>query len=269
MVGITSLRKIFLIAALAVVSSASWADVLVINPSSKSSPAAVFSIALKNAIPGASFYQATSCADAKRMYEKTPDAIMVYNSSVDFSNRRLGIDCSLPHDAKVLVLSRQYMRVCTAADSGFELSKGRVLLGMASMYSTKAHEEDFNRNGLDIRLVPYAGSKDILAAVLNKDVQFGFLGGAMSRSEGLSCPYSTNPTTKNFIGNFMKLKVPAFRINLVAYSKSAIPGLATLSDDKELAAYAAKSEFELDWSPSPESVHGVAEFVDALYAAYK
>lgn len=269
MAGTASLRKIFLTAILALVCGVSCADVLVINPSSKSSPAAVFSIALKNAIPGASFYQATSCADAKRMYGKTPDAIMVYNSSVDFSNRRLGIDCSLPREAKVLMLSRQYMKVCTAADSSSDFTRGRILLGMASMYSTKAHEEDFNRNGFDIRLIPYAGSKDILAAILSKDVQFGFLGGAMSRADGLTCPYSTNPAAGNFIGKFMKLKVPAFRINLVAYSKRDIPELQMLRDDKEFAAYIAQSEFELEWSPSPRSVDGVFEFVDALYAAYR
>lgn len=269
MAGTANLRKVCLIAAWSVASSWSVAEVLVINPSSKSSPAAVFATALKNAIPGASFYQASSCTDAKRMYEKTPDAVMVYNSSVDFSNRLLDIDCKLPSDAKVALLTKQYMRVCTAADSGFTFSKGRVLLGMASMYSTKAHEADFNNNGFDVRLVPYAGSKDILAAVLNKDIQFGYLAGAMSKSEGLVCPYSTNPADKHFIGNAMKLKVPAFRINLAVYAKTDMPEVTKVKDDKAFSDFAGRSEFELEWLPAQQSIKSVAEFVDTLYTAYK
>lgn len=266
------MKKLLMSLSFLAVCTAASAEVTVVNPSNKSSPATVFAMAFKNAIGAdTKFYQSQTCEDAQKVFDTTKDAVMIYNSSIEFAARNKGLNCRLKGVTaeQTVFIGKQYMSVCTAKDSGKTFKDDKVVMGMASMYSTKPHEADFRSNGVNMTLVPFAGSKDILNGVLNKDLTFGFIGTSMaSKSPGLNCVYSTDPSADNFIGKSLNLKVPDFRITLVVYTNSKDPAvLSTLKNvekNDEFSKYISSSKTQPNWAVKSKDVEDVVEFVDNM-----
>lgn len=245
------------------------AETVIVNVSHKASPVTTFATALKDAIPDARVYHASSCEDGKKMFAKTPGALFVYNSSVDFSSRLQDKDCQMMPNKAALLLAEQYFRVCTKRGSGNVWGHSPALMGMASMYSTPAFEADLNAAGARVKLVPFGGSKEILAAVLNGDMQFGFLGGSMAKSPELDCQFSTNVKDKDFIGSRMKLKVPDMRINIIVYANGNFNATLPAANSKPFADFVKRGEYVARWYPTQNELQGVSTFVDHFYQSYK
>lgn len=212
---------------LSLVSTTIFANELtIINPSNKSSPASVVATVFKEAVPtdDINWYQAESCQDALQKFNSTENAVIAYNSSMDFAGQIKGMDCSLtvtdPSD--VVVITREYFDICRNKGATKEYGDNKISVGMASMYAIKGQEIDMHKHNVNARVVPYAGSKDIVAAVINNDVDYGWIGHsvALKFKDALDCEYSTNPTDPKFLGNAKKSSFPEFRINMVIYTNT-------------------------------------------------
>jgi len=201
----------------------------VINQSSKASPAGVFAQAVRKAVDG-KWYQSSNCTDASAKFNSTPNAVMVYNSSVAFAalNKKLA-NCQLDEvaksNAKVVLISSSRMLICQRADANTDLFSGKNLtLGMASMYAVPKHEAQWNASGSAVKIVPYSGSKTVLQALMAGDINWGWMGESLALKQGdkLKCEYSTDPLSTQFLGKRApKLVIPDFRINVVVYSNTA------------------------------------------------
>jgi len=255
-----------------IASSAQAADITVVNPSNKASPATVFATMVKDSLgQDTKFYQSQTCEDAQKTFASTKDSVLVYNSSIDFAGRNKNLSCPFPDTktGKIIFIGREHMNICTARGSATAFTEGKITMGMASMYSTRAHEANFKSAGVNMTLVPYAGSKDILNAVLNHDIAFGFLGYSIaSRSKDIECIYSTNPEDSNYIGKSLRLAVPDFRITLMLYTNSNDPSvlksLQELAKNEGFNRYLETSGMRAQWNPSAQDVEDVRRFVDGL-----
>jgi hypothetical protein len=200
----------------------------IINHSNIASPGTVFARAYENALSTTDlkteFYQARTCADAKKVFNNTENAIMVYNTNVGISAINKGLDCT-PDDlssSNGIFFGTTYYQICTRSDGG-KLSDAKTL-GAASVVLSKGIIEDYNSNGIHIKGVPYGGSKGVLAAVLSKDIDYGQIGWGIAepkRLDGsLTCNYSTDPNSDNFVGNEFNLRIPNLKINYLVYTNS-------------------------------------------------
>ena len=211
----------------------------IVNHSNIASPGTVFARAYENALTttGArsEFYQARSCNDAKKVFNNNKDAVMIYNTNVGISAINKGLDCT-PEDLSTkngLFFGTTYYQICTRSDSGIQLKNAKTL-GAASVVLSEGIINDYNRmNGMNIKGIPYGGSKGVLKAVLAGDIEYGQIGWGIAepkRLDGsLKCDYSTDPNTNNFVGNDFKLRIPNLKLNYLVYTNSdSIDDISTL-----------------------------------------
>lgn len=240
----------------------------IINTSSKASPATTFSMAYKNAT-GSEWYQASNCEDGNKAFNKIDGAIMSYNSSIEFAARNKGLDCKLEGvQAKdVKFIGYTPVHLCRAKGSTVDFAQPeRHTLGMASMYATKEHENRMNEAGANVTIVPYSGSKTVLAALRAGDIDLGWIGSglAMKHDDKMECLYSTDPKVDNYIAKKLpNLTVPDFRITFVLYGNGDAPVL-----DKEAFNKFLKSKNITEVPVSEQSVKDVIAYVDKMFGAW-
>lgn len=262
---------IVIVAGICINNITSGPEYTVINQSSKASPAGVFAQSVRNTIDG-QWYQSSNCTDATKKFNGTQDAIMIYNSSVGFAalNKKLD-NCQLDEvsnsNAKVVLVSSSRMLICQLANADTNLLTDKVTLGMASMYAVTKHEAQWNANGADIKIVPYSGSKTVLQALIAGDINWGWMGESLALKQGdkLDCQYSTDPNSKNFLGNTApNLVIPDFRINIVVYTNSNnVEDLKeTLKNSKFFQNYIKSSKNQLE---DNVDVSTVDQYVQRMY----
>ena len=202
----------------------------IVNHSNIASPGTVFARAYESALSStgakSEFYQARSCSDAKKVFNKSKNAVMVYNSNVGISAINKGLDCT-PDDLSTfngLFQGTTYLQIWSRADTPFKLKDAKTL-GAASVVLSKGLINDYNTlNDMNIKGVPYGGSKGVLAALLAGDIDYGMMGWGIAepkRLDGtLNCSHSTDPAMDNFVGNDYKLQIPNLKINYLVYTNS-------------------------------------------------
>lgn len=234
-------KKLLIIALSLVCMGASSGELTIINPSSKSSPATVLATVFKDAVDTPTkWYQSDSCQDAVRKFNATDDAVMAYNSSMDFAGKNKGVDCSLtPGDiSDVVFISKEYFDICRNKGSTKDYGENKISVGLASMYATKGNESDMKGKNVNASVIPYPGSKDIVNAIMNNDIDYGWIGHsvALKFKDSIDCVYSTNPSSPQYLGKVDKSSFPEFHINMVIYTNT------TDSDKRESLKRAAESE---------------------------
>ena len=274
-----NMKKIVLmiVAALAVVGcSQKPAEVTVINPSHKTSPAAVFATSYRDAT-GASYYQSANCEDAGRKYNNTENAVFIYNSSMEFAGRNKGLNCNLePLDNKTIVfVGQHYFKLCRLPGSNANLVPGghpkQMTMGIASMLATQSHQKTFNDKGVNVKIVPYSGSKTVAKALLAGDIDIGFMGQGIAAKQGdrIECLHSTNPAADNYLASTVDVAVPDFHISYVVYTNSTDPEviarLKNVGNSDIFQAYLAKSKTTGNFDITPASSNAAIEYVNRLY----
>ena len=254
--------------------------ITVINPSHKTSPAAVFAqsynISLKELGANTNYYQSADCEDAGRKYNNTENAVFIYNSSMEFAGRNKGLDCNLePLDNKTIVfVGKHYFKICVLPGSTASLQPGndkKYTMGIASMLATQAHEDTFRAKGTDIKIVPYSGSKTVAKALLAGDIDIGFMGQGIAAKQGdnIQCLYSTNPAADNYLAKTVPVAVPDFHISYVVYTNSTDPAvlaqLAGVENTEAFRTYLAKSKTTGNFNITEESSNAALEYVQRLY----
>lgn len=269
------MKMLCVLLAMAVTSLAHAAEITIINEGNPQSPTTVFGHALKNAISGeVKWEQATSCRDAQARFKKTKNAVLIYNTSNDFADRAANNPCNFDRFtlANVIVITAMPMKICRSVGSTKSMTDGRITLGLASMVSTRRHEEDWNKNGLNLRFVPYGGSAGVATATINREVDYGWIASPMAskqeRDGKLDCPYSTDPKSSKFLGRHFKLAVPDFEIITLAYTNATDPmilsRLREAARNPKFLEYLASTETTANSNPTEQDLMRVNNFVSRL-----
>lgn len=250
-------------------------DITVINHSNKGSPATVFGLAYKDAVNGR-WYQAADCLDANRMFDSTPNSVMIYNSSIEFAARSKGLNCRLA-DARyrsVIYIGESYMSICRIPGTNHDLGPTLNTMGIASMYATKRNELNYREAGAEVKLIPYGGSKAVISGLRAGDITLGWIGSSLADTLGdqLQCLYSTDPTKANFLGSKFKLPLPDFRITTVIYTnvsdKQILNVLLQVQHNTQFRDFLTKSKIHNRWAPSEKDIQSVISYVDRLQQTF-
>lgn len=259
---------------LAFAASVATADTLIVNPSNKSSPSTVIALAYKDAVgSSASWYQGENCQDAVETFNRTPNSVFVYNSSMDFAGRVKGINCRLPNikPSQLIFVGREYFDICKLPTNPRPYNDGKITVGMASMWATKANQDDQRLHGLYVTLVPYPGSKDVINAILSGDIDYGWVGHALTLKMGnrLDCVYSTNPTAQNYFGKYKKFALPDMHIELLIYTNSTDPALIAklrrAATSEQFKTFVTNSAVEAEYNPTQKDIDTTNKFVNRIY----
>lgn len=208
-------------------------EITLFNEGSPQSPTTIFGLAFKNSISGdVNWVQTSGCAEALAKFQKTPNSVLVYDSTNSFANKMNNLRCeSEPVDAKgTLIVSSVYMQICKSVDNPKPFNGKNVTMGIASMIATKKSQASWNSNsGLDIKLIPYPGSAGALTAVINKEIDFAYIGSPVAtkaEKEGkITCLFSTDPVAKNYVGKTYKQAFPDFSIVTVLHTNATDPAV--------------------------------------------
>lgn len=269
------MRKVLALILAAVATGTFAQEITIVNPSNKSSPTSVFAMGIKEAVNG-TFYQSSTCEDAIDKYRRTDNAVFIYNSSMEFGARNTGLNCPLKGNATVdntVYVGRTYMYICRKPGTTHQFGKTPNTLGMASMYATKAHEKTFNEAGANVKIIPYAGSKDVLAAVRAGDITLGWIGSGMAKQQveqgNLECLYSTDPDDKNYLGKALpKLAIPNFNIGYVVYTNTKdaaiMQKLRDVKNNEQFNTYLNANLTSGTWSPTQKDLDTMNKKVDNM-----
>jgi hypothetical protein len=251
-------------------------DYVVINQSSKASPAGVFANAVKRSL-NAGWYQSSDCTDAARKFKETPNALMVWNSSVAFAAANKGLEgCQLSDfgSVKPVMVSKTYMSICHLPNKEVPFKQGATL-GMASMYAVPKHEAQW---GGTVKLIPYSGSKTVLQSLRAGNIDWGWMGQglALKNSEFIVCPYTTNPVgfeDQKWIGHEVPgLTIGNFTINIVVMSNNMLDTHKlrnNLYRDKEFVKYIETSAMWPNWNPLPSNIDKIQSYVKTMVKTWK
>jgi hypothetical protein len=148
----------------------------------------------------------------------------MYNSDVGIAALNKKLACPLTATAEqTIFIGRSYTEICSSNARPRTIDNAKTL-GMASVLLSQPLIDDYNSNGLQLKGVPYGGSKDVLGALLAGDIDLGVLGTGIAEAavkEGkISCLLSTDPQSANFVGKKFKLKIPALPIIQIFYTNS-------------------------------------------------
>lgn len=255
--------------------SANLVEPLVINPSNKASPATVVGQAYRSAVNG-DWYQAKDCEDAITTFKNNKNAVLVYNSSIDFAARNKKINCSLEGvtPQQVLFIGYTYMNICRKPGSTVDFGQNKNTLGMASMYAVSKHESNFVKAGSNTKLVPYGGSAEIVTAVRAGDIDLGWIGSGIAKKQGanLDCIYSTDPAAGNFIGKKLNLPISNFQITYVVYTNSTDPtvlkNLRYASQSRDFTKFLSTSDTVANWNVKPKDLEEVNQYVNRMTSSW-
>ena len=230
-----------------------WASTIV-NNSNKASPGTLVALSFEKAISEhrPAFFQASTCEEADKKYLSTENAIMIYNADVGIA--ALGKAMSCPMRATIdntIFIGKSYLKICTNAMKPKQLSQAKTI-GAASVILSKGLISDYNSNGLNLKGVPYGGSKNVLGAVITGDVDFGFIASGVANpaidQNQIVCPYSTDPRRSDFVGNKFNLKIPTLPIVKVFYTTSKdqkfIESLKKSTADQEFQSFLKASGYD-------------------------
>jgi hypothetical protein len=255
--------------------SVNLVEPIVINPSNKASPATVVGQAYRSAVNG-DWYQARDCEDAIATFKNKKNAVMIYNSSIDFAARNKKINCSLSDVSpqQILFIGYTYVNVCRKPGSAADFGKNKTTLGMASMYAVTKHENNFVTAGSNTKLIPYPGSAEIVSAVKAGDVDLGWIGTGMAKKQGvnLDCLYSTDPGAKNFIGNKLSLPIPNFQITYVVYTNATDPNVLKIlqyaAQSRDFQKFLETSDTVANWNVKQKDLDDVNKYVNKMQSAW-
>jgi len=237
---------------LAGVAAAAHAGVIV-NHSNKASPASVVAKNFEKAVGEGriEFFQAGNCEEAEKKFNSSQSAVMIYNADVGIAGKSKNLACPLAaKPAQTVFIGKSYLRVCTKAGSTMPIQKARTM-GAASVILSPGLIRDYNSNGMNLRGVPYGGSKDVLAALISGDVDFGFVASAIAdpavTAGQISCPFSTDPRESNYVGKTFKLQIPTLPIAKVFYTNSQdakfVESLREAAKNTDFQAYLKKAGY--------------------------
>lgn len=237
-------------------SAASASAATIVNHSNAASPGTVLAKAFEKnfKLEGTSFYQASNCEDAQAKFENTEDAIFIYNIDVGIAGASKNLACPFEGNENTTVfVGHSYIDWCHRTDDPKTLETSRAV-GVAGVILSEGLVNDYNNQpGVDVKFVPYGGSKSVLAALIAGDIDMGLIGHGVNspaRENGdVVCPVEGNPTLGDkYVGKqYPGLAIAPLPIVKAIYTNSKDPAVLEAArqavQTPEFSAYLKKSGY--------------------------
>ena len=229
---------------LLLVSTVATAETTVVNIGAATSPTALYAQAFAKNLPNSKFITVKNCAEATEVARNNSNAVFVLVNDIFVQSQRLNQECNLPiTTTSIVAMSDAYFEICRKSGNAKSLLVPNIIVGRASVHPIKEWQADFNkRNQASVKAVGYSGSKAVLAAVLNGEVDWGYIATEIAEpaiAQGtIECPYNSNASSPRSLHRSydMQMNEYVLKYALVTTSKDA-------SIVKELRAAARNEQF--------------------------
>lgn len=204
------------------------------------------------------FISMKDCASALRAIDQNEDVIFFMSDMTTMAHQHKGENCLPKFKADDIVGTMATSWHLCRKPNGKALGAGRNAVGVASVLPGPGIVRDFNKqNGLNTVNVSLASSSQVLAAVLNGDIDWGLLtpgvADPMIADGKLDCPltFIPNGTTQvdkdKYIANHYDMKVPDLRCTFLLVVKTKNPKIREAAlqaaQSKEFAAFLDKGKW--------------------------
>ena len=193
------------------------------------------------------FVSLKDCDLAMKEIADSDDVVYLLASTNTITAMKHNIECApkfKPED--ILVTTVTYFDYCQKAGNKLNLFKDRINIGAASIVPMDGMAKDLNaQNGTRWVSVGYPASQLVATAVLNGDIDLGFLthsvASPMIANKQLECTYTTNPKAPNHMAYTFRQVQSDFEMDYILVVKSKDPKV------RKAAVEAAQSKGFQDW----------------------
>lgn len=204
------------------------------------------------------FISMKDCASALRAVDQNEDVIFFISDMTTMAHQHKGEDCVPKFKPEDIVGTMATSWHLCRKPNGKALGAGRIAVGVASVLPGPGIVRDFNKqNGLNTVNVSLASSSQVLAAVLNGDIDWGLLtpgvADPMVADGKLDCPLTFIPSgtpqvnKDKYIANYYDMKVPDLRCTFLLVVKTKNPKVREAAlqaaQSKEFAAFLDKGKW--------------------------
>ena len=175
------------------------------------------------------FVSLKDCDLAMKEVADSEDVVFLVASTNTITSMKHGVECVpkfKPED--ILVITTTYFDYCSKAGNKLDLFKQRINIGAASIVPMDGMVKDLNaQNGTRWVSVGYPASQLVATAVINGDIDLGFLthsvAAPMMANNQLSCSYTTNPKSPNYMAKTFRQVSSDFEMDYILAVKSKDP----------------------------------------------
>lgn len=223
--------KLFVVAALLAATVPVSAQT-VINQSPRASVMTALAQRVQTDLAG-DFYQSRDCRDAAQKYQRTQDAVIVYETMNVAAAAAKKQDCAIAFPAdQVIAQAWQSFSICRRSDWRQALHASQTF-GMSGMHPYQQWIEEFNqRNQARLQVRVYQGSSATVQALLAREIDWGFIATAATaaaQSQGaIICDFSTDPRSPDFFGSYYQHSLADLRIQFVILHNGSAADAARL-----------------------------------------
>jgi len=240
--------------------TSAYAESKIINQSPRASVMAGFTLAVQNYLGiDSRFYQSRDCQDAARAYLRNDDNIIVYATDVAAAANPKGLECEIEFITDEVVLyTWQSFEICHLPDNTTTLEDSETF-GMSGMHPHESWIKEFNSkfdNTLRTRI--FSGSGATAKGLIAKDIDWGFIASAVAtplvEKGTLVCPYTTDPNSTNYFGNYYPVSLADLRIKVLVLARGGdVNTIRQSLNSPEFISYLTNSgyshiQFEMDES---------------------
>ena len=201
------------------------------------------------------FISMKDCASALRAVEQNENVAFFISDMTTMSHQHRGEDCVPKFKPEDIVGTMATSWHLCRKPGGKALGAGRIAVGVASVLPGPGIIRDFNKqNGLNTVNVSLASSSQVLASVLNGDIDWGLLtpgvADPMVADGKLDCPLTFIPdgtpqvSKDKYIANHYDMKVPDLRCTFLLVIKKkdtkVLEAALQAAQSKEFAAFLDK-----------------------------
>ena len=157
--------------------------IVVVNGGKSTSPTSVFAKSYVSAYQEGNFQLGKNCDDTQKVAQQHPNSVRLLTNDHIASAIRRGETCDTNIDpTRIVLVAENHFQVCRLPATSKKLTDAGVTLGRASVHPVEAFNADFNASnpGVDLKTIPFKGSKNVLQAVLNGDIDWGIIASSIA-----------------------------------------------------------------------------------------
>lgn len=245
------MKKLFALLAVLLIAQSvnAAADIKIYSGAPLSATTTVYAQAYASTLGNTSLQVTKDCGSAVEQAHKNQRALYLVSNFQIADAARSNQRCDLDINTKnVLSISSIYFKYCRLPLSKKTLTTPNVTIGRASMHPISAFTKDFNsNNNASVTVIPYKGSKDIVTAVLNGDIDYGLISldvaDPIEQQGKVVCDYDTTEkgsATRKSLNDHFNLKLNGFALKFILVAV----GDFTPSDLKQYKDAFNSSEFQ-------------------------
>jgi len=231
--------------------------IVVVNGGTSTSPTSVFAKSYVSAYQEGDFQLGKNCDDTQKVAQKYSNSVRLLTNDHIASAIRRGEACDTNiNPNRIVLVADNHFQVCRLPETSIKLTDAGVTLGRASVHPVEAFNADFNASnpGVDLKTIPFKGSKNVLQAVLNGDINWGIIASSiatpMIEQDKIVCEYDTTPkgsATGKSLNDHFNLNLDGFMLKYMLVAENTktvtIDELKKAANSAEFQMYLVKGGF--------------------------